>query len=161
MALDDASLVLQSTAPTPTAVRDRWSRGAHRRARIAQAGRVERSVAGGAAAPGVRAAAPGDRARELDAEVARLLRVRGGELVEPLGWQRPWLRLRVAAILAQLEPIRTQSALRSSWDREASRGPDVRLAYAITFLSLERRASAPRTRRRKSRVAFSPITAHG
>jgi len=117
-------------------------------------------VAGGAAAPGVRVAAPGDSARELDAEVARLLRVRGGELVEPLGWRRPWLRLRVAAILAQLEPIRSQGALRSSWQREASRGPDVRLAYAIAFLSLERRSSAPRARRRNARVTFSPITAH-
>ena len=114
----------------------------------------------GAAAQGVRAAVPGDSARELDVEVARLLRVRHGELAEPLGWQRPSMRLRVAAIVSQLEPIRTHGALRSSWEREAARGPDVRLAYAMAFLSLDRRASAPRARRRKSRVAFSPITAH-
>ena len=112
------------------------------------------------AAPGVRAAAPGESARELDVEVARLLRVRHGELAEPLGWQRPSMRLRVAAIVSQLEPIRTHSALRSSFAREAARGPDVRLAYAMAFLSLDRRASARRARRRKSRVTFSPITAH-
>jgi hypothetical protein len=70
------------------------------------------------------------------------------------------MRLRVAAIVSQLEPIRTHSALRSSWDREASHGPELRLAYAIAFLALDRKASAPRARRRKSRIAFSPITAH-
>ena len=70
------------------------------------------------------------------------------------------MRLRVAAILSQLAPIRTHSALRSSWAREASHGPEVRLAYAMAFLTLDRKASAPRARRRKSRVVFSPITAH-
>ena len=141
--------------------------GDFRRTRIAQAGSAARSREAGVAAPGVRAAvqgvrtaAPGERARELDLEVARLLRVRHGELAEPLGWQRPSMQVRVAAIVAQLDPIRTHQALRSSWEREASCGPDVRLAYAMAFLSLDRRASAPRARRRKSRVAFSPITAH-
>jgi hypothetical protein len=37
----------------------------------------------------IRPAAPsGDVARELDDEVTRLLRVRSGELAEPLLWQR-------------------------------------------------------------------------
>jgi hypothetical protein len=88
--------------------------------------------------------------------VARLLRVRHGELAEPLGWKRPSMRLRVAAIVAQLEPIRTHSALRSSFDREAARGPEVRLAYALAFLALDRKASAPRARRRKSRGRVQP-----
>ena len=149
--------MLQTQPTTPTT---KAALGDLRRTRTAQAGSAARSREAGAAAPGVHVAAPGDSARELDVEVARLLRVRHGELAEPLGWQRPSMRLRVAAILSQLEPIRTHSALRSSWEREASRGPEVRLAYAMAFVSLDRRVSAPRARRRKSRVAFSPITAH-
>ena len=95
-------------------------------------------------------AAPGSAARELDAEVARLLRVRRGELAEPLAWGRPSFSRRVDAVVAQLEPIRSHAALMSSWEREARRGPDVRLAYAISWISLDRR---------RSRITFSPITA--
>jgi hypothetical protein len=103
----------------------------------------------------------GDAARELDAELTRLLRVRRGELAEPLGWHRPWLRHRVEAVLAQLQPIRSHASLASSFEREAHRGPDVRLAYAIAWLALDRRVSAGRARRRRTRLSFSPITAHG
>lgn len=106
-------------------------------------------------------AAPGSAARELDAEVARLLRVRRGELAEPLAWGRPSFSRRVDAVVAQLEPIRSHAALMSSWEREARHGPDVRLAYAISWISLDRRVSAGRARRRRSRITFSPITAHG
>jgi hypothetical protein len=98
-------------------------------------------------------------ARELDAEVTRLLRVRRGELAEPLSWQRPSLRRRVDAVLAQLEPIRSHATLASSWEREAHRGPEVRLAYAMAWLSVERRVAASRARRRRARITFSPITA--
>lgn len=103
--------------------------------------------------------AAGTAARELDAEVARLLRVRRGELAEPLGWQRPSLRRQVDAVLAQLQPIRTHTALLSSWTREARLGPDIRLAYAVAWLALDRRVASSRARRR-ARVTFSPITAH-
>jgi hypothetical protein len=105
-------------------------------------------------------AVPGSAARELDAEVTRLLRVRGGELAGPLAWARPSLWRNVNAILAQLEPIRSHAALLSSWEREATRGPDVRLAYATAWLSMDRRLAAGRARRRRTRVIFSPITAH-
>ena len=101
-----------------------------------------------------------DAARELDAEVARLLRVRRGELAEPLGWHRPWLRQRVDVVLDQLRPIRTHAALVSSWQREAQRGPEVRLAYALAWLALDRRIASSRARRRCNRVTFCPITAH-
>ena len=100
-------------------------------------------------------ATPGEAARELDAEVTRLLRVRRGELAEPLGWHRPWLRLRVAAILAQLQPIRSRFALESSWSREAAHGPEVRLAYALAALAIDRRAASARARRRP-KVRFGP-----
>lgn len=106
------------------------------------------------------AAAAADAARELDAEVARLLRVRRGELAEPLGWHRPWLRLRSAAILAQLEPIRSRAALESSWSREAAHGPEVRLAYALAALAIDRRTAAARARRRP-RVRFGPGSVRG
>jgi hypothetical protein len=106
-------------------------------------------------------AVQGSAARELDAEVTRLLRVRGGELAGPLAWARPSLWRNVHAVLAQLEPIRSRAALLSSWEREAARGPDVRLAYAMAWLSMDRRLSAGRARRRGSRVSFSAITAHG
>jgi hypothetical protein len=101
-----------------------------RHGRTAQAGR--------AGTP--REAHPGSgvAAGELAAEVARLLRVRRGELAEPLAWQRTWLRLRVAAVLTQLQPIRSHGALASSWEREARRGPDVRLAYAMAWLASDR-----------------------
>ena len=137
-----SSCFTRRTRPRPTTSRHRGSAGPARRT-------------------GVRATAPGDALASSTLEVARLLRVRHGELAEPLALATTVASaVRVAAILSQLEPIRTHSALRSSWEREASRGPDVRLAYAMAFLSLDRRASAPRARRRKSRVAFSPITAH-
>jgi hypothetical protein len=95
-------------------------------------------------------------AGELAAEVARLLRVRRGELAEPLAWQRTWLRLRVAAVLTQLQPIRSHGALASSWEREARRGPDVRLAYAMAWLALDRRVASARTRRRSRPCALDP-----
>ena len=110
---------------------------------------------------GLSDAASGSAARELDAEVTRLLRVRSGELAEPLAWSRPSLRRRVDAIVAHLEPIRSHAALLSLWQREAHLGPDVRLGYALAWLSLDRRLSAGRARRRRSRIIFSPITAHG
>jgi hypothetical protein len=85
------------------------------------------------------ATAPGEAARELDAEVTRLLRVRGGELAEPLLWQRPSHQRDVAAFLDQLRPIRSRLALLSSWEREACRGSSLRLAYAIVWLRLAQR----------------------
>ena len=93
--------------------------------------------------------AQGESAGELDAEVTRLLRVRGGELAEPLLWQRPSHRQEIEAILGQLAPIRSRIALLSSWERESLRGPALRLAYAIVWLRLaQRRASeyGPRIR---------------
>lgn len=105
--------------------------------------------------------APGDAARELDAEVTRLLRVRGAELAEPLLWQRPSHRQEVEAIVGQLAPIRSRLALLSSWERESHRGSAVRLAYAIVWLRLaQRRAaeygpSATRSRRTARSLAFA------
>ena len=99
-------------------------------------------------------------AGDLEAEVARLLRARRGELAEPLGWDQPWLRWRVQAVLRQLEPIRSRDALASSWEREAQPGPEVRLAYAMTWLALDRRRSAGATRRRRNRATLSPSTHH-
>ena len=105
--------------------------------------------------------APGDAARELDAEVAHLLRVRGGELAEPLLWQRPSHRREIDAIVGQLAPIRSRLALLSSWDRESHRGSAVRLAYAIVWLRLAQRRAGefgPRTgRAARTRV----VTARG
>jgi hypothetical protein len=63
--------------------------------------------------------------------------------------------LRVAAILAQLQPIRSRAALVSSWSREAARGPDVRLAYAMAAVAIDRQVAASRGRRRRNRVCFS------
>jgi hypothetical protein len=91
--------------------------------------------------------APGEAARELDAEVARLLRVRGGELAEPSLWARPRHRRDVEAIVADLLPIRSRIALLSSWERESGRGSGrgsgrssaLRLAYAIVWLRLAQR----------------------
>lgn len=85
----------------------------------------------------------GSAARELDAEVARLLRVRDAELAEPLLWQRPSHRREVEAVVGQLTPIRSRLALLSSWERESQRVSPVRLAYAIVWLRLaSRRAGA-------------------
>jgi hypothetical protein len=83
--------------------------------------------------------ARGEAARELDAEVTRLLRVRGGELAEPLLWHRPSHRREVDAIVEQLRPIRSRLALLSSWERESQRGSSLRLAYAIVWLRLAQR----------------------
>ena len=84
---------------------------------------------------------PEERARELDAQVARLLRVRGGELAEPLLWQRPSHRRDVDLIVAQLAPIRTRLALLSSWQRESRLDSRLRLAYALMWLRLAHRCA--------------------
>lgn len=107
-------------------------------------------------------AAPGSAARELDAEVARLLRVRGGELAEPLLWQRPSHRREVEAIVAQLAPIRSRIALLSSWDRESRWDSTVRLAYALVWVRLAQRRAGeygPRAARQAQRRLL--ITARG
>ena len=88
---------------------------------------------------GQAASEPGSAARELDTEVARLLRVRGGELAEPLLWQRPSHRREVEDVVAHLAPIRSRLALLSSWERESQRVSPVRLAYAIVWLRLAQR----------------------
>lgn len=96
-----------------------------------------------------------DSAGELGAEVARLLRVRGGELAEPLLWQRPSHRREIDSIVAQLAPIRSRIALLSSWERESQRGPALRLAYAIVCLRLAQRRAGeygPRSRARAPRL---------
>jgi hypothetical protein len=87
---------------------------------------------------------------ELDAEVARLLRVRSGELAEPLLWRRPRQRLEVDTVVRQLGPIRTRDSLLSSWRRESRRSGAVRLAYAIAWLALARSAPGAMTRRGRS-----------
>jgi hypothetical protein len=110
---------------------------------------------------GPAAPASGDAARELDAEVTRLLRVRGSELAEPLLWRRPSHRREVDAFVAQLAPIRSRAALLSSWERESRRGAALRLAYALVFLRLaQRRASTYGPGGRRS---FGPrrLTARG
>jgi hypothetical protein len=107
-------------------------------------------------------AVPGSAARELDVEVTRLLRVRGGELAEPLLWQRPSHRREVEAIVAQLAPIRSRIALLSSWDRESRWDSAVRLAYAIVWLRLAQRRAGeygPRAARHAQRRL--PVTARG
>jgi hypothetical protein len=71
------------------------------------------------------------------------------------------MREQVDTVLRQLQPIRSHAALASSWEREAQRGPEVRLAYALAWLDLDRRRSIARKRRRRSRATFSAITAHG
>lgn len=85
---------------------------------------------------------PEDRARELDAEVARLLRVRSGELAEPLQWRDPSHRHEVGIVVTQLAPIRSRIALLSSWQRESRLDSALRLAYAITWLRLAQRRAA-------------------
>ena len=85
-------------------------------------------------------ASSGDVARELDDEVARLLRVRSRELAEPLLWQRPSHRREVDAVVRQLGPIRTRASLLSSWERESRHSEPVRLAYAVVLLALARGA---------------------
>lgn len=108
---------------------------------------------------GPTAAEPGEAARELDAEVTRLLRVRGGELAEPLLWQRPSVRREVESCVAQLAPIRSRIALLSSWQREAHRDAPLRLAYAIVWLRLAHRRAGeygPRMRQPRRRGLVAP-----
>lgn len=111
---------------------------------------TRRPVAVQARREGPAASAPGEAARELDAEVTRLLRVRRGELAEPLMWQRPSVRREVDEVVGQLAPIRSRIGLLSSWDREARRDASLRLAYAIVWLRLAHRRAGeygPRVRR--------------
>ncbi|HUG29204.1 MAG TPA: hypothetical protein VMQ65_01625, partial [Candidatus Limnocylindria bacterium] len=108
---------------------------------------------------GPAAAAPGEAARELDVEVARLLRVRRGELAEPLLWQRPGHWREVESYVAQLAPIRSRIALFSSWGREARRDAALRLAYAIVWLRLAHRRAGeygPRIRPALGRSGVAP-----
>ena len=106
-------------------------------------------------------ASSGDVARELDDEVTRLLRVRSGELAEPLLWQRPSHRHEIETVVRQLEPIRTRASLLSSWERESRRSPAVRLAYAIAWLALGRSAPAATTRRARRRPRLAVLTGAG
>jgi len=114
--------------------------------------------------PGVRArpsASSADVARELDDEVTRLLRVRSGELAEPLLWRRPSLRREVDAVVRQLEPIRTRDSLLSSWRRESRHSAHVRLAYAIVLVGLARNGTAATTRRARRRPRLAAIGGAG
>src|SRR5262245_40651445 len=106
-------------------------------------------------------ASSGDVAGELDTEVARLLRVRSGELAEPLLWQRPSHRREVDAVLRQLEPIRTRASLLSSWQRESRHSAEVRLAYAIAWLGLTRTTPAAWTRNARRRTRSARIRGGG
>ena len=109
-------------------------------------------------------ASSGDVTGELDLEVARLLRVRSGELAEPLLWQRPSVRREVDAVVRQLSPLRTRESLLSSWERESRHSAPVRLAYAIACVALLKKATQPAAhsrRRRRARTSFAAITALG
>lgn len=81
----------------------------------------------------------GDAAGELDTEVTRLLRVRRGELAEPVLWRRPSHERTVEIIVGQLAPIRSRVALLSSWERESRIDSPLRLAYALVWLRLAQR----------------------
>jgi hypothetical protein len=116
------------------------------------------AAAGGRTRP---SASSGEVARELDDEVARLLRVRSGELAEPLLWRRSSHRRAVDAVVRQLEPIRTQASLASSWQRESRHSTEVRLAYAIAWLALVRNAPAATTRRARRRSRLAMVTGAG
>ena len=107
------------------------------------------------------AAFSGEVTRELDAEVARLLRVRSGELAEPLLWRRPSHRREVDAVVCQLGPIRTRASLLSSWQRESRRSAQVRLAYAIAWLALARTAPAAAMRHARRRPRLPAVTGAG
>jgi hypothetical protein len=100
-------------------------------------------------------------AGELDDEVTRLLRVRSGELAEPLLWQRPSHRREVDAVVRQLAPIRTRSSLLSSWQRESRHSAQVRLAYAIAWLELARNETAIATRNARRRPRLAILTGRG
>jgi hypothetical protein len=104
---------------------------------------------------------PGEAARELDVEVARLLRVRGGELAEPLLWQRPSHRAAVETIVGQLAPIRSRITLMSSWERESRHGSAVRLAYAIVWLRLAQRRPGEYGPRSRQRARLAVVTGRG
>ena len=114
--------------------------------------------AGGRARP---SASSGAVARELDAEVTRLLRVRSGELAEPLLWRRPSHRREVDAVVRQLAPIRTRVSLLSSWERESRHSAPVRVAYAIAWLDLARTAPGAVTRHARRRPRLVVLTAAG
>jgi hypothetical protein len=102
-----------------------------------------------------------EAARELDVEVARLLRVRGGELAEPLLWQRPSHRAAVELIVGQLAPIRSRVALMSSWERESRHASAVRLAYAIVWLRLAQRRAAEYRPRGRQRARLAVVRGRG
>ena len=104
---------------------------------------------------------PGDPARELDAEVTRLLRIRGAELAEPLLWQRPSHRDEVAMVVEQLAPIRSRIALLSSWERESRHGSAVCLAYAIVWLRLAQRRAGEYGPRIRSHTRLAGIRGRG
>ena len=106
-------------------------------------------------------ASSGDVAGELDTEVARLLRIRSGELAEPLLWQRPSHRREVDMVVRQLGPIRTRDSLLSSWLRESRHSPPVRVAYAIAWLALARETPASATRRARRRPRLAVLTGAG
>ena len=117
------------------------------------------AAAGGRTRP---SASPGEVARELDTEVARLLRVRSGELAEPLLWQRPSHRREVDAVVDQLQPISTRASLLSSWQRESGgRSAAVRLAYAMRWLALARTAPDATVRRARRRARVASLTGAG
>ena len=106
-------------------------------------------------------ASSGGVAGELDDEVTRLLRVRSGELAEPLLWRRPSHRREVDAVVRQLGPIRTRDSLLSSWARESRHSAPIRLAYAIAFLALIRTAPAAVTRHARRRPRLAVVTGRG
>jgi hypothetical protein len=106
-------------------------------------------------------ASSGDVARELDDEVARLLRVRSGELAEPFLWRRPSHRREVDAVVRQLGPIRTRASLLSSWARESRHSPSVRLAYAIAWLALATTAPSAIARHARRRPRLAVLTGAG
>jgi len=117
--------------------------------------------AGGRARP---SASSGDVKGELDDEMTRLLRVRAGELAEPLLWRKPSVRREVDAVVRQLGPLRTRESLLSSWERESRHSAPVRLAYAIACVGLLQQATQPAAhsrRRRRARTGFAAITALG
>jgi hypothetical protein len=116
------------------------------------------AAAGGRARP---SASSGEVARELDDEVARLLRVRSGELAEPLLWRRLSHRRAVEAVVRQLDPIRTRASLLSSWQRESRHSTEVRLAYAIAWLALAHTAPAVTARRARRRLRLAVVTGTG
>jgi hypothetical protein len=114
--------------------------------------------AGGRGRP---SASSGDVARELDDEVTRLLRVRSGELAEPLLWRRPSHRREVDAVVRQLGPIRTRNSLLSSWERESRHAGAVRLAYAIAWIALARTTPGATTRHARRRPRLAALTEAG